>query len=63
MFRHPRGESRAAFLWGRCRNDEAFFLYEVFNEQGRTNPPKILVVEPIGIEPTTSGLQSQRSPD
>ena len=39
-------------------------LYSVVNELGRNCVLlKILwVVEPDGIEPTTSGLQSQRSP-
>ena len=49
-----------------------FQCYLVFNERWRENlalairaarTPESVVVELIGIEPTTSGLQSQRSPD
>ena len=35
--------------------------YSIINDQGE--PVGSGIVELIGIEPTTSGLQSQRSPD
>ena len=49
---------------------EVTFRFSIFNERGRVirlvRPlcrPNRNLVELIGIEPTTSGLQSQRSPN